>query len=80
MNRHQLLALDGFEVVVGFDRPMRTYFAQVYDAAGENVLDRGDALAPLGTPDQAIDAVRAYATEIPPGLADDLHALAHPAH
>jgi hypothetical protein len=70
MNRVRLTPLDDSvpdrEIYVGWDRPMGTYFAQVFDgvdAAGEDVvtLDLGNEVGEIPTPDAAIDAVRPYA-------------------
>ncbi|MCA1194161.1 MULTISPECIES: hypothetical protein [unclassified Saccharopolyspora] len=78
MNRYSIPARTGYEVVVGWDRPMASYFAQVYGADGEVLLDRGDALDRLNSPHHAINLVRGYVIAIPNGFADDLRALAYP--
>ena len=36
MSRRQLKAREGFEVFVGWDPPLRTFFAQVYDLSIED--------------------------------------------
>ena len=69
-NRVRLTPLDDSvpdrEIYVGWDRPMGTYFAQVYDgvdAAGEDIvsLDLGNEIGEIPSVDAAIEAVRPYA-------------------
>ena len=69
-NRVRLTPLDDSipdrEIYVGWDRPMGTYFAQVYDgvdAAGEDIvsLDLGNEIGEIPSADAAIEAVRPYA-------------------
>jgi hypothetical protein len=80
MSRHTLTPLDGKEnltVVVGWDPPLRTYFAQVMDFTAENEDADDEQIDHLwiGTdwdeiqqPGQVLDAVRPYAT-VPADLA-----------
>ncbi|GAY24701.1 MULTISPECIES: hypothetical protein [Sphingobium] len=66
-------------VVVGWDRPLQTFFAQVFTPT-ENEPDEGEATIWLGTepgelstPEAAIAIIAPY-TEIPNGLAAELEA------
>ncbi|CAM06187.1 hypothetical protein A8924_7388 [Saccharopolyspora erythraea NRRL 2338] len=67
------------EVVVGWDSPMRTFYAVVEDHSGAIPVDLGDSIEPVLRPGAVLDAVRPYAA-IPPGLDDELlrDALADP--
>jgi hypothetical protein len=79
MSRHVLPAEDGLEVVVGWDPPLNTYFAQAWDRR----LDEEDPAAELlwigctpreiRDPQQVCDAVSVWAP-IPAGLAATLYA------
>ncbi|MFF5056132.1 hypothetical protein ACFY1S_23420 [Micromonospora sp. NPDC000663] len=82
MSRHQLDALpdrDGYIVVVGWDRPLRSYFAQVINE-GELNEDNPDYMplwlgveTRITDPATIIEAVRPYAV-IPDTLRADLEA------
>ncbi|ASO21055.1 glmZ(sRNA)-inactivating NTPase [Actinoalloteichus hoggarensis] len=45
----------GHTVVIGWDRPLNTFFAQVFDPGGEVMIDRGDDRDVISTPADAID-------------------------
>lgn len=78
MTRHLLTPYPdaAVEVVVGFDRPLDTYFAQVItqtpDGEDELLVWKG-ALERIPEPHQVLDAVRPYAP-IPAALRQQLFA------
>lgn len=85
MSRHVLPALTGneqYKIVVGWDPPLNTFFAQVLyvddDQADEHgeVLWIGASFNEIHNHETVIDAVRPYA-EIPATLAYDIYAEAH---
>ncbi|GGN39789.1 hypothetical protein FHR83_006641 [Actinoplanes campanulatus] len=80
MTRHELTSDGGFEVVVGWDRPLNTFFAQVFDVHkpedDAEVLWIGVSLREIHDPQQVIDAVRPYA-QIPADLEFRLYQEAH---
>jgi hypothetical protein len=82
MSRYELKPRPGngvIKVVIGWDRPLQTFFAQVFTPTDEEP-EEGEATIWLGTepgelsrPEAAIRVVDAYA-EIPEDLADTLMA------
>jgi hypothetical protein len=81
MSRYQIAAIDPkFEVTVGWDAPMTTFFAQVVDRALDEadddnalVLWIGDRDMAVPTIDQLIVAIARYAT-IPADVIEQLQA------
>lgn len=78
MSRHHLIALDpAHEVVVGWDRPLRTFFAQVTNVAADEesnewtVLWIGCAMEAVSDPALAVHALQPYAV-IPADLVQTL--------
>lgn len=45
MSRHVIRKDDSFEVVVGYDGPLKTFFAQVYDVKATREAEKDDPLA-----------------------------------
>lgn len=82
MSRHELPAADGFEVVVGWDPPLGTFFAQVWDRRVDEddpaaeVLWIGCTPGEIRDPQTVCDAVTRWA-RVPDGLARELYAEAH---
>ena len=60
---------DVSEAHVGWDRPLRTFFAQVYDRDEELILWEGTGLAEIATAERAIALLEPFA-QIPIGLAE----------
>lgn len=77
MSRHELSAHDGYSVVVGWDPPLCTFFAQVWDQHkpedDDEVLWIGFTPGEIRDAKQVVDAVRPWA-KIPAGLVDKLTA------
>lgn len=83
MSRHQFEHTDPntgtfYEIAVGWDRPLQTFFAQVFafpneSAADEPILWTGLDHGQHPEPDAVLDAIRPYCP-IPEGLAQTLHA------
>ncbi len=78
MSRHDLVPLNpSHEVVVGWDPPMGTFFAQVFDTAGDEedgtyeVLWLGTDFHEVLNPAAVIAAVTPFAT-VPDGLLEQL--------
>jgi hypothetical protein len=78
MSRHELDPLNAaHEVVIGWDPPLRTYFAQVFDTAadeesdGREVLWIGTGFREVPDPTAVIAAVTPFAS-VPAGLLDQL--------
>lgn len=73
MSRHDLVPLDpAHEVVVGWDPPLRTFFAQILDAAGEDdgacdALWIGTGFGEVYDPTAVLAAVAPFAS-MPAGL------------
>ena len=77
MGRIELTTLPsrtGYEIIVGWDRPLATYFANVRppeqdedDPDGGEVVWIGTSVGEITSPDAIIEAVKPYA-EIPPRL------------
>lgn len=81
MSRHDFEQTDpvtsiDYEITVGWDRPMQTYFAQVYafekgaSSAPEPILWIGTGFCEHPEPENVIDAVRPYLT-----IPDNLHTI-----
>jgi hypothetical protein len=75
MSRHILRQDNEFEVVVGYDDPLDTYFAQVYDMVESDLVDEevlvvqsGLDVQEITDPQECIDSVAAFAPA-PDGLA-----------
>lgn len=68
MSRHELPAADGLEVVVGWDPPLSTFFAQVWDRRLEEddpaaeLLWIGCAPREINDIQKVMDAVKPWAT------------------
>ncbi|MCA1191353.1 MULTISPECIES: hypothetical protein [unclassified Saccharopolyspora] len=76
MSRHELPARSPeYDVIVGWDAPMSTFFGLVLDAEGTPVVDRGDLTDRIAAPGVVLAAVRDYAV-IPPGFEHELLAEA----
>ncbi len=79
MSRHELDAAEGLEVVVGWDPPLQTYFAQAWDRRlGEDdpaaeLLWIGCTFREITDPAAVCEAVKPWAT-LPSGLAQTLTA------
>jgi len=78
MSRHELASLNpAHEVAIGWDPPMETYFAQVFDTAGDEendtyeVLWIGNRFQEVLNPAAVIAAVAPFAS-VPDGLLDQL--------
>lgn len=78
MSRHHLVALNpAHEVVVGWDRPLRTFFAQVTNVAADEASDErtvlwiGCATEAVSDPALAVHALQPYAV-IPADLVQTL--------
>ena len=78
MSRHDLAPLNpAHEVVTGWDPPMRTFFAQVFDTAADEgssayeVLWIGTRFHEVPNPATVIAAVAPFAA-VPAGLLDQL--------
>ena len=79
MSRYSIAADDPrYDVIVGWDDPLETYFATVFDPTVEEdddvacVLWAGAALRAMPTVDALQDCLQAYAT-IPPAVRAQLH-------
>lgn len=78
MSRHELTA-PGIEAIVGWDPPLNTFFAQVWDTTREEddpsaeLLWIGCSPAEIRDPRQVCNAVAAW-VKVPPGLAEKLAA------
>ncbi|GLY08285.1 hypothetical protein [Actinoplanes sp. NBRC 101535] len=83
MSRHTVPAdTDGIEIIVGWDVPQATFFAQAWDRR-RLADDPAAELVWIGTeyreiqdPQTVLDAIKPWAT-IPEGLADTLYQEAH---
>lgn len=83
MSRHELSPRSGsksvVKAVVGWDRPLQTFFVQVFTRTkaepdeGEATVWHGTEPGELATPEAAI-ALAAPFVDVPPGLADMLAA------
>lgn len=78
MSRHVLIPLNPtHSVAVGWDRPLRTFFAQVIDEAADEegdertVLWIGSTYKEVPVPELAVKAVASFAV-IPPKLVQEL--------
>jgi hypothetical protein len=77
MSRFQLTAkpeFAGYTVDVGYERHLPSFFAYVFDADGDLVVDEGGLLTPILDPAVVLDAVRPYA-DIPAEVAAILPAM-----
>ena len=80
MSRHELAALDKTAscIIVGWDRPLGSYFAHVYLTGDDNEFDLpticvGDDFREITDPAHIIDVVRPYA-QVPADLTVTLQA------
>lgn len=78
MSRHDLIPFDpAHEVALGWDPPMRTFFAQVFDTAGDEddgtyeVLWIGTRFQEVLNPATVVTAVAPFAS-VPGNLLDQL--------
>ena len=83
MSIHELEATtDGMAVIVGWDPPLNTFFAQVWNRSLEpddpaaEVLWVGIAYGEIHDPEQVCDAVAPWA-KVPDGLVGKLYGEAH---
>lgn len=73
MSRHELRSVSDTEVVVGWDPPLRTFFAQAWDRSRDQddpaaeLLWIGCSPAEITDPQMVCDAVARWA-EVPPSL------------
>lgn len=61
----------GYEIAVGWDAPMGTFFAEVIEPNLSIPVDLGHSSERILNPGVVLDAIRPYA-DIPPGLHDAL--------
>lgn len=82
MSRHELQARGSFEVVVGWDPPLSTFFAQAWDLTKDEddpaaeLVWIGCTPGEIRDPQQVCDAVAEWA-DIPDGLVQELYAEAN---
>jgi hypothetical protein len=69
VSRYTITTKEPYEVVVGWDRPLNTYFAQVYD---KSIVDEDQQLIiwEMGTPDPVHD-LNQIQDIVKPYLADE---------